>query len=371
MKKRIFWLVLTAFVWLAAFFFLQALFMPKYMSSIPDGALAGEYYQETSPHDVIFIGDCEVYENFSPIAMWEEYGVTSYDRGSPQQLIWHSYYTLKDTLARETPKAVVFNVLSMQYDKPQSEAYNRMALDGLPLSRTKIQAARASLIPGEETLLSYIFPFFRYHSRWSELGAEDFRYVFHRDPVAHSGFLMRSDVNPAGDMPEPRKLANYQFSEICYNYLDRMRLACEEKGVQLILIKAPSLYPHWYEEWDAQMESYAAEHGLLYINFLDFLEEIPIDFRQDTYDKGLHLNLAGAEKLGAYFARILREDLGIPDRREDPEIAAVWAEKSTRYQAQKEAQRLELESYGYLTRATAPGSRNPARITPVPDGGPE
>ena len=55
------------------------------------------------------------------------------------------------------------------------------------------------------------------------------------------------------------------------------------------------------------MESYAAEHGLLYINFLDYLEEIPIDFRQDTYDKGLHLNLAGAEKLGVYFARILRE----------------------------------------------------------------
>lgn len=359
MKKTKLRLVLCALVWIAAFFFLQALFMPKYMSAIPDGALVREYYAETAPHDVIFIGDCEVYENFSPITLWEEYGVTSYVRGSPQQLIWQSYYTLEDTLKRETPKAVVFNVLSMKYDEPQSEAYNRMALDGMPLSRTKLQAARASMLP-EENLLDYILPFFRYHSRWSQLEPEDFQYLFHRDQVSHSGFLMRADTSAAGDLPAPKKLANYQFSDICYQYLDRMRLLCQEKGVQLILIKAPSLYPYWYEEWDAQIEEYAAEHGLLYLNFLERLEEIPIDFSQDTYDRGLHLNLAGAEKLASYFGRILTADCGLPDRRQDPEIAAVWAEKTARYNDRKETQHRELAVYGYLTRATAPGSQHPA-----------
>ena len=107
-----------ALIWVGAFFLLQALLVPKYMDGIPDGALVREYYQETTEHDVIFVGDCEVYENFSPITLWENYGVTSYIRGSPQQLIWHSYYTLKDTLERETPKVVVFNVLSMQYSEP-------------------------------------------------------------------------------------------------------------------------------------------------------------------------------------------------------------------------------------------------------------
>ena len=160
MKKHKLWLAFAALVWVAAFFFLQALFMPKYMSAIPDGALVREYYEETTPHDVIFIGDCEVYENISPITLWEEYGITSYVRGSPQQLVWHSYYTLEDTLKREVPQAVVFNVLSLQYDTPQSEAYNRMALDGMPLSLTKLRAAWAGRLP-EEDRLSYAFPFFR------------------------------------------------------------------------------------------------------------------------------------------------------------------------------------------------------------------
>ena len=347
-----------ALIWVGAFFLLQALLVPKYMDGIPDGALVREYYQETTDHDVIFVGDCEVYENFSPITLWENYGVTSYIRGSPQQLIWHSYYTLKDTLERETPKVVVFNVLSMQYSEPQSEAYNRMALDDLPFSVNKIQAVLASKME-DETLLSYLFPFFRYHSRWSELTASDFRYLFHQDTLSHNGFLMRADVRPVETLPEPKKLANYQFADVCYEYLDKIRLLCQEKGVELILIKAPSLYPHWYDEWDQQMVDYAAEYGLTYINFLDHIDEIGLDFSTDTYDQGLHLNLSGAEKLSDYFGTILRE-AGVPDRREDEELSAVWAEKCAAYHAQAEAQYAELVEKGYLTRATTPGSQIPA-----------
>ena len=68
-------LILLTLLWL-----LQCLLMPKYMSKIPEGALIAEYYRDKGPHDVIFVGDCEVYENFSPITLWEEYGITSYTR---------------------------------------------------------------------------------------------------------------------------------------------------------------------------------------------------------------------------------------------------------------------------------------------------
>ena len=42
--------------------------MPKYMTQILEGALISEYYQEKEKdHDVIFVGDCEVYESFHPL----------------------------------------------------------------------------------------------------------------------------------------------------------------------------------------------------------------------------------------------------------------------------------------------------------------
>ena len=348
MKKRSISVFLgLGLVVLGSLWLLQRLLMPKYMGDIVEGALISEYYKETTDHDVIFVGDCEVYENFSPITMWEDYGITSYIRGSAQQLIWQSYYLLEETLEYEKPEAVVFNVLSMKYDTPQKEAYNRMTLDGMKWSKSKVDDIRASMMEDEE-FADYVFPILRYHSRWQELTSDDFKYLFTRRPVSQSGYYMRIDVKPAQTFPKPKKLANYEFGENSWKYLEKMRKLCEENGIQLILVKAPSLYPAWYDEWDEQIKEYAKTYELPYYNFLELKDEVGIDFTQDTYDGGLHLNLSGAEKMGAYFGKILREEFQVPDRRNDEKIASVWAEKCAAYYDMEKRQQEELDTYGYL-----------------------
>jgi len=195
MKKSTFWALCLGILYL-----LQMLLVPKYMLHSPEGALTGEYYANAGHNDVIFLGDCEVYENFSPITLWQEYGIPSCIRGSAQQMIWQSYYLLEETLRYETPKVVVFNVLSMKYDTPEStgrqsrrEAYNRMTLDTMKWSSSKWNAILASMTEEErrwEAMATYLFPILRYHDRWSQLTQEDFTYWFHRDTVSHNGYLM-------------------------------------------------------------------------------------------------------------------------------------------------------------------------------------
>ncbi len=348
MKKRSIAVFLgLGLVVLGSLWLLQRLLMPKYMGDIVEGALISEYYKETTDHDVVFIGDCEVYENFSPITMWEDYGITSYIRGSAQQLIWQSYYLLEETLRYEKPEVVVFNVLSMKYDTPQKEAYNRMTLDGMKWSKSKVEDIKASMMEDEQ-FADYVFPILRYHSRWQELTSDDFKYLFTRRPVSQSGYYMRIDVKPAQTFPKPKKLANYEFGENSWKYLEMMRKLCEEKGTQLILVKAPSLYPAWYDEWEEQIEEYAKTYDLPYYNFLELTDEVGIDFATDTYDGGLHLNLSGAEKMGTYFGKILRDEFQIPDRRNDEKIASVWADKCVAYYEMEERQQKELDTYGYL-----------------------
>ncbi|SDZ10203.1 hypothetical protein SAMN05660462_01857 [Proteiniborus ethanoligenes] len=345
-KKLIIGLILVCF-FVGSLYLLQRLFMPKYMSEILEGALIEEYYTEKTTHDVVFIGDCEVYDNFSPITLWENYGITSYIRGSAQQLIWQSYYLLEETLKYEKPKVVVFNILSMKYNEPQKEAYNRMTLDGMKLSSSKLKSINASMME-EENLIEYVFPILRYHSRWDELKAEDFKYLFNKDKISHNGYLMRVDVKAVESIPKGKKLPNYQFGENAYYYLDRMVELCKTNDIELILIKAPSLYPYWYDEWEVQMEEYAEKHGLMYINFLELIDEVGIDFNQDTYDAGLHLNITGAEKLSVYFGNILKEAYELEDRRNDEQLNAIWAEKADFYYQMKENQYKDLEEYGYL-----------------------
>ena len=348
--------VIAVFILGVCLFLLQELMRPKYgQLNIPEGTLIADYYDDPTHHDVIFVGDCEVYENFSPVTLWEEQGITSFIRGSAQQLIWQSYYLLEETLRYETPEVAVFNVLSMKYGEPQSEAYNRLNLDGMRWSMSKVGAVRASMTE-EEDFLSYVFPLLRYHSRWSELSGEDFSRMFRRSSVSHAGFLMRADVKAAGTIPEGRPLADYQFDQSCYDYLDRMVDLCEEKGVRLVLIKAPSLYPYWYDEWDEQMEVYARERGIPYINFLDKIEEVGLDFTQDTYDGGLHLNLSGAEKLTHWFGQWLAENYDLPDHSTDAAITELWAQRSRRYPDMAADQARELEELGYLKSY---GAKNP------------
>ena len=316
--------------------FVQMLVVPKYMTSSRDGALIAEYYNETTDHDVVFIGDCEVYECFTPPTLWQEYGITSYVRGSAQQLIWQSYYLLEETLKRETPKAVVFNVLSIKYGEPQSEAYNRMTLDGMQWSSSKVGAVNASMTEGED-FLSYVFPLLRFHSRWSELTGEDWQYLFHRDSVSHNGYLMQTGISPKTSDREGRPLANYTLPAIGFEYLEKMRALCEEKGVEFILVKAPtnSWKYYWYDEWEEQIVEWANEKDVDYYNFIPLDEEIGIDWSTDTYDAGVHLNVYGAEKLTSYFGNILVEEYGFADRRGETELDAVWAEKLAAYQKER------------------------------------
>lgn len=340
-KKMITTVAVAAFV-LGTLWLLQRLLEPKYASAVVEGNLIAEYYKEEKDHDVLFIGDCEVYENFVPAVLWENYGINSYIRGSAQQLIWQSYYLLEDALRYEKPDVVVFNVLSMQYNEPQKEAYNRMSLEGMKWSMSKVNAIKASMTE-EENFLDYVFPILRYHSRITQLTGEDFRYLFSRPQVSYNGYYMRVDSKPAENVPEGRKLADYRFGDNAYAYLDKITRLCADNGIELILVKAPSLYPYWYDQWEEQMEEYAAAHGLKYINFLELTQECGLDFSTDTYDAGLHLNLWGAVKITNYLGEVLRRDCGLEDRRGQEHLAEVWEQKLEEYYAEIARQK---ELYG-------------------------
>lgn len=313
--KRVFKIIIILIVFIILFAFLNRLFQPKYAETLVEGSMISQYYGESKDHEVIFIGDCEVYANFSPMVMYEESGIKAYVRGSSQQLIWQSYYILEETLKYEKPKVVVFNVNSMRYGKNSSavsEAYNRLMIDNMKWSKTKVDLIKASMTE-EESFISYVFPILRYHSRFDELTKEDFEYLFKNKINTYNGFLVNKNIKPVTNLPTKRPLANYEFNSECYEYLQKITDLCKNNNIELILIKAPSVYPYWYDEYNTQIEQFALKNNLDFYNFLDNAEEIGIDYNKDTYDGGLHLNLTGATKLSKYFAKILKENYNLTD----------------------------------------------------------
>lgn len=318
---------------IVALYLLQKILMPKYVDNVVEGNLIKEYYKEGNKEfDVVFIGDCEVYENFSPVTLWEKYGINSYIRGSAEQYIWQSYYLLEDTLKYYKPQVVVFNIQSLQFNESDSEAYNRMTLDGMKWSISKINSIKASMKDNEH-FIDYVFPILRYHSRWNELSVNDFKYMFRQpDNIAHNGYYMRVDTKPAVNVPKGRMLTDYNFGDNAWKYLDKMRTLCEENDITLLLIKAPSLYPYWYEEYEQQVLDYANKYNLPYINFLKLTDKIGIDYSTDTYDAGLHMNLSGAEKLSDYIGNLLSDYWKVPNRKDEKLLSEIWNKKIELYE---------------------------------------
>ena len=325
---------------------LQRLFVPKYMEGVTEGAFVADYYDTVASypaavqqeakaggaplHDVIVLGDCEVYNNLSTATLWEEYGINSFIRGTPQQTMWQSYYLLEETLSYETPRVVVLSVFAMQYNEPQNEIYNRMTLDNMKWSRAKVSSVFASMTEGEH-FIEYVFPLLRFHDRWDELEDQDLAYFADRKTVTFHGYDLRTGIQPLSALPSPRPLADARFGDNAYAYLDRITALCKERGIALVLLKAPSLYPHWYEEWEAQITEYADTNGLLYVNLLDLQEETGIDYAVDTFDGGLHLNVQGAEKSAKVLGRLLQAAYNLADRREDAALSAHWEEILSAY----------------------------------------
>lgn len=344
MKKFIIYLQLFIISFLA----FQQLVIPKYKTSLVEGSMIKEYYEEKSNHQIIFIGDCEVYSNFSPITLFNEYGYTSYIRGNSQQLIYQSYHILRETLEYETPEVVVLSINALRYgDEKKSEAYNRLMIDNMKNSKIKYDLIKDSMTD-EEHFIDYLFPILRYHSRILELNKEDFDYYYKDKRITHNGYLMRSDIKKTTTKYQGKPLANYEISKENITYLDKIRELCEKNNIKLILIKAPSTYPYWYPEYNEQVIEYAQKYNLDYLNFLDYVEEMGLDYQTDTYDSGLHLNVSGAEKLTKYFGSYLNKNYSLQDMRNDKKIKAIYEEKTKYYEKTKKQQYEEIAKYGRI-----------------------
>ena len=347
-SRKVICIIITFLLTILVLWFFQALLMPKYQKGIVEGGMMAEYYRDTEvPHEVIFIGDCEVYENISTVELYREYGISSYIRGSAQQLVWQSYYILEDTLRYETPRAVVYNVQALKYDAPQSESYNRMTLEGLRWSRTKWDAINESMTE-EENMLDYLFPILYYHDRWSSLKSEDFECIFDRDLISVNGYYMRADISPQEQFPDPPVLKDPNLGTNAMYWLNRITELCRRNGIELILVKSPTEYPFWYDSWDEQITAFAQKNDLTYVNYIGLKDQIGLDMSTDTYDGGLHLNIYGAEKYADAIGALLLENVELTDYRNVPEVASLWDNKAAFYDELYNAQMAELQEYGRL-----------------------
>ncbi|HIU48907.1 MAG TPA: hypothetical protein IAB04_06050 [Candidatus Avimonoglobus intestinipullorum] len=281
--------------------------------------LAGFYNSPREEYDVLFFGSSNTYCSFNPLVLWEEKQVKSYVFATQNQPIWATYHYMKDAFKTQKPKVAVLDVLMMtKHTEYYDDGVNYSFADDMPFSWNKIQLALVSA--QGKGAFDLLFNFTKYHSRWNELKEED--YTFRRGEQRDylKGYVLLPDVYPDGIRPDVTEVtATAELLDKNVEYLEKIIRLCEEEQVELLLVKAPNNKTTAQEAHYREVEQLAREHGVPYVDYNNYYEEIGLDLKTDFYDKS-HLNYRGAEKFTRFFAA----SLSLAPSEDHNHTAAQW-----------------------------------------------
>lgn len=281
---------------------LSNVFTPKHM--------AGSIMDEPSDTlDYIVIGDSESYTSISPMELWQAYGYTGYNCGGTAQRIQDTYYHLEKVLQRQSPKVVLMETNLLHRNQGCKQVVEKIA----------------NHIAGK------MFSLYDHHNEWKNLlfpKKEDKNALYEKNVL--KGWRYNTGVLPYIGGPYTFKTNHIEkINSMQLLYMDKIVELCKERDIQLILFCVPSPVNWNYQKHNAVVE-YAAEKKLPFLDLNLKTEKLAIDWAQDTYDKGDHLNFFGAMKVTRYIGAYLYQNAALIDHRKDS-IYAAWSEKLPAY----------------------------------------
>lgn len=339
--------------------------------------LPGFYCEENNDISVLILGTSHTLFGISPMEMYQDYGIKSYNLSTNNQPLEVSYFTLKEALKSQSPQVVVLDI-GLLFDKEKKpDSSWRYMLDLMPLSLNKLEFAKEyiSKSDSEATLLGSMVPLFQYHERWKELYKRDFTDFSRNKNFYSKGYYMLSrqyaasiseeEMNEMSYFLESLDSKNilYEYREGVYKetekevkYIDfsisnnsllwilKINELCKENGIHLLATKipvvySPILYPNaWTEKRSLIAASICERYGIDYVD-MEYDVDIEIDWAKDTRDGGTHLNLLGAKKVSAFLGRFLMEKYNLPTGIDDD-----WEEDLKIYNQINEISMLQLEN---------------------------
>lgn len=275
--------------------------------------------------EVLFLGSSHMYASISPMDMWNDYGIISFNAALGGLTLPSTYFELRELLKVQKPKVIVLDIFYIYFSEmTHTERRVHYLVDNIPFSLGTHEAIQ-TLLPEEQDKTEYYFNFFGYHNNWKTLTEEDFKPY----SVSYNIHNMGGDAsfyNHHQSLEPPTLLSQSETEkppELALEYLHKIIELCRGEDVSLVL----AAQPYNASSSRQQMMNYAGivaeEEGVPYVNTFYLLDEIGFDFAKDMADSE-HVNYFGAQKLTAYLGEYLQTNYQLEDHRGDPAVADLW-----------------------------------------------
>ena len=254
--------------------------------------------------EVLCVGDSLCGAGFNSPSLYRDYGITSYNMGKEMQRSIESYYCIKEALKDQPVKVVLWEThnLTKKYEWTDRQGYEL----------------------GEA--LRNRFEFLKYHSFWKFfVDGRSIRKYF-------KGFIVDETVGGYdGAVPyyNLKDTTVFPINPYQDRMLTKVKELCDQNGIRLVLVSFVSPKCYYYQMHTA-FGIEAQERGIDYLDLNCELDKMDMDWKNDFYDNGDHVNLTGSEKMMSCLGEYLSKECGLTDHRGDPAYSS-WEEMLAGY----------------------------------------
>lgn len=339
--KKIIKYILFVFIFLVILSVVSSILNPAhgYDEWYVSNTVSDFYRQRKNSIDAIFLGNSCIYSSVSPLEIFNENGIVTFDLSTPGQKVWSSYYLLKEAFKTQSPKVCFIECGEFMANKEQGKLLDkRNVIDSIKLSKNKLDVINDDIYNlSFIEKLGAIVPAIEYHSRWQDINERDIRKNISKEEMTYKGFVIDTQTKAytgedkfSDNISANENFENKKSSKITENdeelangissnarkYLNKMRELCKENNCELVIIKIPEPQ-YWNDGLHDRVESYSKIHQLRFLDLNYAEEDLKIDWNTDTTDSGYHLNIKGAKKVSDYLAKFLKDNYNLENHKED------------------------------------------------------
>lgn len=273
-------------------------------------------YRYRNQYDIIEIGPSQVLYNINNQQLYEQYGITGLSLGQGGQLMSLSQVTLLDVLEVQTPKLVILSAKGLFYNEDLLDkcykdlSYLHYSFDRLHSFKAQAEAYKI-FSKHNETLSKWDFfsKLYYSHTNWKNISNMNFEYfnIINQKDINNTSYNGNAALYTVAD-----GLKNdYQYCEELAHIPEDNEIAfagivdmCNDAGIDLLVtIDFPLVT---YEERNA-VEYLCEKYQIPYLNVMDCVEEIGLDYSLDLFD-ATHFNLSGTIKWTNYLGQYISEN---------------------------------------------------------------
>ena len=299
---------------------LTTLLTPYDLGTHTKESVRGIYEQPANTVQVAYMGASNALSSFSPMAIYDEFGINGYNCSTSVQPTLMSYYLLKDLMRNQAGslRLVVMDPSLLLSDDPESfkASWAERVLLQMQPSMVKIQAILDYCNVYDQNIFETVFTLAKFHSRWDELTESDFdlinsvsdsiyshgefiRYSANLENPANANITSPSNAAITGTADHSDAALESRWHEQSVRHLDTFVEYCHENDIDILFVKTPKI--SWDDFQHDSLQHLADRYGIPFIDLStsEMMKQLDLTYSADFVDDK-HANIHGSEKISHY-----------------------------------------------------------------------